>query len=165
MGNKANFRSFNLGDQVSVALLTTISSPTDDSRAFGKVISINSHLLSQYQIITRYSILDCFIQLDNLNPLAATIDIRLPDPLPQNTVTLKQLADEQSMSQKVLVKWDRKRGHRCTKENCARIQTGVKCSVACHSSAGHPDTRTPRANPSVMGDFTSRGLATGDEDN
>ncbi|KAI4266527.1 MAG: hypothetical protein L6R38_008685 [Xanthoria sp. 2 TBL-2021] len=157
-GKQCQVQVFRLGDLVSIALPDTVRSFTDDSRAFGKVIGINPDL-HQYQVITSYGILDRFVPVDILNPLKDTIDIELPVPFGTANVTLKQVADKQSMSHKVPVKCDCKKVNRYPKKSCAYIKAGVKCFVACHSSIGYPDTRTPCANASAMRDFTSRGLA------
>ena len=68
------------------------------------------------------------------------------------------------MTQKVPVKCDCKARNRCTTGSCICIQAKVKCSIACHTSMGsHPDIRDPCPNISAMRDFTSKGLASREE--
>ena len=162
-GKQRNVRVFEIGDQVSVALPDAVRSLTDDTRAFGVVINIHKDL-NQYQILTRHGVLDKNVPIDNLNPLVDTIDLMISDPPPTKKINLKQLADLQSMAQKVPVKCDCKARNRYTTRSCRCIQAGVKCSIACHSSMGsHPDIRDPCPNISAMRDFTSRGLASREE--
>ena len=119
-GKQRNIRIFEIGDQVSVALPDAIRSLIDDTRAFGVVINIHKDL-NQYQIFTRHGVLDKNVPIDNLNPLVDTIDLMISDPPPTKKINLKQLADLQSMAQKVPVKCDCKARNRCTTRLCRCI--------------------------------------------
>ena len=134
-GKQRHVVVFEIGDQVSVALPEAVRSSTDDSRAFGLVIGLKEDL-NQYQILTRFGVLDKYVPIDNLNRLKDTIDLQLPVPPPSKLISLKQLADAQSMTQKVPVKCNCKARNRCTTGSCRCIQAKVKCSIACHTSMG-----------------------------
>ena len=142
-GKQRNVRVFEIGNQVSVALPDAIRSSTDNTRAFSIVINIHKDL-NQYQILTRHGVLDKNVPIDNLNPLVDTINLIISDPPPTKKINLKQLADLQSMAQKVPIKYNYKARNRCTTRSYRYIQAGVKYSIACHSSIGsHPDIRDP----------------------
>ena len=91
-GKQRNVRVFEIGNQVSVALPDAVRSSTDDTRAFGVVINIHKDL-NQYQILTRYGVLDKNVPIDNLNPLVDIIDLMISDPPLTKKINLKQLAD------------------------------------------------------------------------
>ena len=66
------------------------------------------------------------------------------------------------MAQKVPMKCNCRASNWCQTKTCACIKAEVKCSIACHKSGGHPDTRVACQNASDMRNFISKGLRSRD---
>ena len=104
-GKQRQVRTFALFDQVSVAVPALNRASTDDKRIFGRVIGLNPEYNS-YQILTKYGILDRNYPTSEFNPLPSEIDIGIPDPAPQGTVTLHYCASQESTTKKVPVHYN-----------------------------------------------------------
>lgn len=159
-GKQRNVHVYEVGQKVSVGIPREDRSSTDDKRVFGRVIQVFEEM-NQYQVVTRWGVLDRYCPINIVNPLEYGIDVDIPDPAPSNKVTLSYCAAQQSTSQKVKVKCDCKDKKRwCSNRTCKCIKAGAKCSVHCHQSQGHPDTRIECPNAAPLQEFTRMGLGT-----
>ena len=157
-GKQRQIRVYSIGDQVSVSIPHDVRASTDDKRVLGKVINVFEDL-NQYQIVTKWGVLDRMCPIDIVNPVLEGVDIGLPDPPPTTKVTLAYCARQQTTSQKAPVKCDCKDKKKwCKTRTCACIKAGVKCSIHCHKSMGHPDTREACPNPASLEEMTQIGL-------
>ena len=117
--------------------------------------------MNQYEILTQWGVLDRMCPINIVNPLEPGVDVALADPVPSKRVSLAYCAAQQSTSEKVQVKCNCKdRKTWCSKRTCRCIKAGVKCSVHCHESQGHPDTRIECPNVAPLHEFTRMGLGT-----
>ena len=132
--------TFALFDQVSVAVPALDRAPTDDKRIFGRVIGLNPEYNS-YQILTKYGTLDRNYPTSELNPLPSEIDIGIPDPAPQRTVTLHYCASQESTTEKVPVHCNcRDQKTWCSTRRCPCVKAEAKCSIACHGGTNQDNT-------------------------
>ena len=94
--------TFELGDQVSVAVPALDRASTNDKRIFERVIGVIEDYDS-YQIQTKYKILNRNYPISELNPLPPHIDIEISNPSSSGLVTLHHCAAQESTTEKVLV--------------------------------------------------------------
>ena len=131
-GKQRQITTYEVGDQVSVAVPALDRASTDDKRIFGRVIAVREEYDS-YQILTKYGVLDRQYPISELNPLPEHIDIGIPTPPPTMVVTLHHCAAQESTSEKVPVQCNcRDQKIWCSTRRCAYIKAGTKCSVACY---------------------------------
>ena len=155
--------TYQIGDQVSVAVPALDRASTDDKRLFGKVIGVREEYDS-YQILTKYGVLDRQYRISELNPLPEHIDIGIPTPPPTKVVTLHHCAAQESTSEKVPVQCNcRDQKTWCSTRRCACFKVGTKCSIACHGGTNQDNT-PDCPNISSMATRTQRGLRTRDND-
>ena len=139
-GKQRQITTFALFDQVSVAVPALDRASTDDKRIFGKVVGLFPEYNS-YQIMTKYGFLDRNYPVSELNPLPSEIDIRIPEPMPQATVTLHYCAAQESTTKKVPVHCNcRNLKMWCSTRRCACVKAEAKCSIACHGGTDQDDT-------------------------
>ena len=159
-GKQRRVEVYAIGQKVSVAIPKEDRSSTDDRRVLGKVIQAFEEM-NQYEIVTQWGVLDRYCPINIVNPVESGVDVAVPDPPPTQKVTLSFCAGQQSTSQKVGIRCDCKdRKTWCSKRTCKCIKAGVKCSIHCHSSQGHPDTRIECPNVSPIQERTRMGLGT-----
>ena len=159
-GKQRRVQVYEIGQNVSVAIPREDRSSTDDKRLFGKVI-MSFPEMNQYEVVTQWGVLDRYCPISIVNPVEDAVDVGVPEPPPRNKVSIAHCAGQQSMSQKVLVKCDcRDRKTWCSKRTCRCIKAEVKCSVHCHQSQGHPDTRIECPNVAPAHEWTRMGLGT-----
>ena len=159
-GKQRRVQVYEVGQKVSVGIPREDRSSTDDKRVFGKVIQAFDEI-NQYQIVTQWGVLDRLCPINIVNALEPGVDVNIPEPPPSNKVALAYCAGQQSTSQKAKVKCDCKdRKKWCSNRTCKCIKAGVKCSVHCHQSQGHPDTRIECPNVAPVYEFTRMGLGT-----
>ena len=162
-GKQRQVRTFELFDQVSVAVPALDRTSIDDERIFGRVIGLNPEY-NCYQIVTKYGVLDRNYPTSELNPLPSEFDIGIPDPMPQTTVTLHYCAAQESTSEKVPVHCNcRDQKTWCSTRRCACIKAETKCSIACHGGTNQDNT-PDCPNISSMRMRTQRGLQSRDQD-
>ena len=163
-GKQRTITTYEIGDQVSVAVPALDRASTDDRRIFGRVISVREEYDS-YQILTKYGVLDRQYPISELNPLPEHIDIGIPTPPPTMVVTLHHCAAQESTSEKVPVQCNcRDQKTWCSTRRCACIKAGTKCSIACHGGTNQDNT-PDCPNISSMATRTQRGLRFRDNDN
>lgn len=163
-GKQRQTTTFELGDQVSVAVPALDRASTDDKRLFGRVIGVHKDYDS-YQIVTKYGILDRNYPISELNPLPSHIDIEIPNPPPTAKVTLHYCAAQESTTEKVPVHCNcRDQKTWCSTRRCACIKAEAKCSVACHGGSNQ-DNMPDCPNISSITMRTQRGHRTRNRDN
>ena len=154
-------RTFALFDQVSVAVPALDRASTDNKRIFERVIGLNPEYNS-YQILTKYGILDRNYPTSELNPLPSEINIEIPDPAPQETVTLHYCASQESTTEKIPVHCNcRDQKTWCSTRRCACVKAEAKCSIAYHGGTNQDNT-PDCPNISAMSVRTQRGHRTRD---
>ena len=162
-GKQRQITTFEVGDQVSVAVPALDRASTDDKRLFGRVISVKEDFDS-YQILTKYGILDRNYPISELNPLPSHIDIEIPTPPPTATVTLHYCAAQESTTEKVPVHCNcRDQKTWCSTRRCACVKAEAKCSIACHGGTNQDNT-PDCPNISSMTIRTQRGHRVRDRD-
>lgn len=160
-GKQRQITTYEIGDQVSVAVPALDRASTDDKRIFGRVIAVREEYDS-YQILTKYGVLDRQYPISELNPLPEHIDIGIPTPPPTMVVTLHHCAAQESTSEKVPVQCNcRDQKTWCSTRRCACFKAGTKCSIACHGGTNQDNT-PDCPNISSMATRTQRGLRTRD---
>ena len=160
-GKQRQTTTFDVGDQVSVAVPALDGASTDDKRLFGRVIEvIQDH--DSYKILTKYGVLDRNYPISELNPLPSHIEIGIPPPPPRATVTLHYCATQESTTEKVPVHCNcRDQKTWCSTRRCACVKAEAKCSIACHG--GRNQDNTPDCpNISSMAMRTQQGHRTRD---
>ena len=156
--------TFDLEDQVSVAVPALDRASTDDKRLFGRVVGLHPEYNS-YQILTKYGVLDRNYPISELNPLPSQFDLGIPDPPPTATVTLHHCAAQESTSEKVPVHCNcRDQKTWCSTRRCACVKAEAKCSIACHGGTNQDNT-PDCLNISSMATRTQRGHRTRDQAN
>ena len=131
-GKQRQVTTFELGNQVSVAVPALDRASTDDKRLFGRVIGLHPEYNS-YQILTKYGFLDRNYPISELNPLPSQFDLGISEPPPTVTVTLHYCAAQKSTSENVPVHCNcRDQKTRCSTRRCACVKAEAKCSIACH---------------------------------
>ena len=161
-GKQRHIITFEIGDQVSVAVLALDRAVTDDKRIFGRVIDVNEDYDS-YKIITKYGVLDRNYPISELNPLPRHIDIGISNPPPTAQVTLHYCAAQESTVEKVPVHCNcRDQKTWCSTRRCACVKAEVKCSIACHGGTNQDNT-PDCPNISSMAMRTQKGHRTRDQ--
>ncbi len=162
-GKQRRTTTFDVGDQVSVAVPALDRASTDDKRLFGRVIGVKEDFDS-YQILTKYGVLDRNYPISELNPLPNHIDIGIPTPAPTARVTLHYCAAQESTTEKVPVHCNcRDQKTWCSTRRCACVKAEAKCSIACHGGTNQDNT-PDCPNISSMAMRTQRGHRTRDRD-
>ena len=152
-GKQRQITTYQVGDQVSVAVPALDRASTDDKWLFGKVIAVREEYDS-YQILTKYGVLDRQYPISELNPLPEHIDIGIPTPPPTAVVTLHHCAAQESTSEKVPVQCNcRDQKTWCSTRRCACVKANTKCSIACHGGTNQdytPDCPNISSTATVM---------------
>lgn len=162
-GKQRQVTTFELGDQVSVAVPALDRTSTDDKRLFERIIDVKEDYDS-YQILTKYGVLDRNYPISELNSLPSHIDIGILNPPPTARVTLHYCAAQESTTERVPVHCNcRDQKTWCSTRPCACVKAEAKCSIACHG--GVNQDKTPDCpNISSMRMRTQRGHRTRDQD-
>lgn len=162
-GKQRQTTTFELGDQVSVAVPALDRASTDDKRLFGRVIGVHEDYNS-YQIVTKYGILDRNYPISELNPLPSHIDIGIPNPPPTAKVTLHHCAAQESTTERVPVHCNcRDQKTWCRTRRCACVKAEAKCSITCHGGTNQDNTPDcPNISSMIM--RTQRGHRSRDGD-
>ena len=162
-GKQRQTTTFELGDQVSVAVPALDRASTDDKRLFGRVIEVHEDYNS-YQIVTKHGILDRNYPISELNRLPDHIDIEIPNPPPTVKVSLHYCAAQESTTERIPVHCNcRDRKTWCSTRRCACVKAEAKCSIACHGGTNQDNT-PDCPNISTMAMRTQRGHRTRDEE-
>ena len=162
-GKQRQITTFEIGDQVSVAVPALDRATTDDKRMFGRVINVKEEYDS-YQIVTKYGVLNRWYPISELNPLPKHIDIGIPNPPPTNPVSLHACAAQESTTEKVAVHCGcRDQRTWCSTRRCACYKANAKCSIACHGGKDQ-DNMPECPNISSMTMRTQRGHRTRDQE-
>ena len=161
-GKQRQVRTFDLGEQVSIAVPALDRASTNDKRLFRRIVGYHPNYNS-YQILTKYGVLDRNYPISELNPLPSEFDLGISEPLPTATVTLHYCAAQESTSEKIPVHCNcRDQKTWCSTRRYACVKAEAKCSIACHGGSSQDAPNCP--NISSMATRTQRGHRTRDRD-
>lgn len=162
-GKQRQIITFEVGDQVSVAVPALDRATTDDKRLFGRIVDVKGDY-NNYRILTKYGILDRNYPISELNPLPSHIDIGIPSSSPTAIVTLHYCAAQESTTEKIPVHCNcRDQKTWCSTRRCACVKAEAKCSIACHGGTNQDNT-PDCPNISSMTTRTQRGHRIRDRD-